>query len=201
MKHCRSRQKTLWLDLYGELEPMERSEWERHLAGCASCRREKAAAVRVMDLIREAAPAPAPPTDGAARIVQRLQHRRRPVKMRRPEGIFGQVHGWAGAILSPRWRYPSVIVAACSVVIVTAALSLHGLTPFGAFGPGADNFSRTAAELDEAEVEVIQHLELLQEMDAVRKLVQRVDRPEAEAGPVEDAVDRRRSDADHGALV
>jgi hypothetical protein len=41
MKYCLDRQETLWLDVYGELAPENRSTWEEHLEGCKLCRQER----------------------------------------------------------------------------------------------------------------------------------------------------------------
>ncbi len=187
MNNCRNCQEILWMELYGELSPMERSEWKRHLEVCDACRREKAGTGRMLERIQVSMPAPAIPPDGAERVVQRLRHGRRPAKRQRPEGMIGQKWALAGAL--------------CLILIAAAALSILRFAPFDAPDPSVGNPLKAAAILNEEEVEVIQHLDLLQEMDALQKLVQRIDRSETDVLPIKDATDELRSDADDDALV
>ena len=48
MKSCPNHQKTLWLDVYGELAAEERPAWERHLKICGSCRLERQKLVQML---------------------------------------------------------------------------------------------------------------------------------------------------------
>jgi len=49
MKPCTHYQETLLLDVYGELNPPERPEWEKHLEQCKPCRSERE---RLLSMLR-----------------------------------------------------------------------------------------------------------------------------------------------------
>ncbi len=190
MKNCRDREETLWLDLYGELNSAERSEWERHLAGCTGCREEKNRSVRMMALIREAWPVPMPHPGGAERVRECLGH---------PSGLNHRYRASSAVYRGWGWRgFPSrIAVAVCILLVIAGAIAILPFAPAPPFGPRPD----MTADLNETEAEVIQHLELLEEMEAIRELVQRVDRSSGDPPSVDSTIKQQRSDAGHGAVV
>jgi len=54
MKQCSDYQEMLLLDVYGELNPLERHAWENHLGACEHCRKEKEHLVRLLQTIKTA---------------------------------------------------------------------------------------------------------------------------------------------------
>lgn len=200
MSTCRNRRDTLWLDLYGELNPAERAEWARHLERCGPCREEKERAAKMVDLIQEGSPTPIPPPDGAERFIQGVEFKNVLAGKRRPGSRIGSRMPWAGALLSPRPSPSLIAVAACLLLFIGGVIGLHRFTSSGA--PSLlGNPPETTAILNDEEAEVIRNLDLLQEMDAIQKLVQRVDRADPDLFPGDSTTERQRSDADHGALV
>ena len=201
MSTCRNRRDALWLDLYGELNPAERAEWARHLEICGPCREEKERAVKMMELIQEGSPTPIPPPDGAERFIQGVEFKNVLAGKRRPGSRIGSRMPWAGALLSPRPSPSLIAVAACLLLFIGGVIGLHRFTSSGA--PSfLGNPPETTAILNDEEAEVIRNLDLLQQMDAIQKLVQRVDRSDPDAlPPGGSTTERQRSDADHGALV
>jgi len=93
MNKCRNWQETLWLDLHGELNHAAHAEWERHMAVCENCRREKARTGRMMDLIRVETAEPKLPTDGAKRVIERLRRRKVLDDRQRPRDVIGKTPG------------------------------------------------------------------------------------------------------------
>ena len=56
MKHCGKWQKTLWLDVYGELSPQVRLKWEKHLKECKPCYQERIHLLHLVKNVNEAVP-------------------------------------------------------------------------------------------------------------------------------------------------
>ena len=54
MKACPDRKKTLWLDVYGELDPNDRIAWEKHLEGCEGCRLKRQQLLQLLGKVRAA---------------------------------------------------------------------------------------------------------------------------------------------------
>lgn len=200
MTFCEKHQEILWLDLYGELNPMEQARWEHHLSICPSCRKEKARSARLLDGVKMASPAPAVPPDGAAHLIQRLRREKPAPKGRPMQDTVEKKHRTAAERLSSLRLSPSMVMAATLLLILSAGMLLSRLPHFAPVS-GSGPPSETAAILNEEEAEVIRNLELLQEMEAVRKLVQRVDHPDSALMPIKRIPDNRRSEVNHEAFI
>ncbi len=185
MKGCRDHQKTLWMDIFNELRPSERREWERHLDGCESCRAEKRRGLRMITMARRTRPRQSLSGAAVQRIARRSMARSgcQTGKARRP--------GFAPA------RFP--LLPFRQWAAGAAALLLLAVLAWWNVGP--DVAVRQAPVLSDKEVEVIEHLDLLREMDALQKLVKRVDREEAADGNPDDREDRRTRRDEEGRYV
>lgn len=97
-----------WLD--GELNPVEAGEFQRHIAGCASCRAELSEWQEISGIMRCMAEAVAAPEGFAGSVRARLSDVR-------PQRF---------PALSAGWRKGLVAAAAALVVVASASLGLAG---------------------------------------------------------------------------
>ena len=183
MKMCGDRKEDLWLYLCGESDPAERLRWERHLESCRSCRIEHGRAEKMMKIFRQSSSAP--PPDGVQKVIRRLR------------GLppFGKKPFFS----LPLRPFPSILLAASLLMMIAASVSLYTAGFFFA-DPGAAS-PQMAALPDEEEAEVIRHLDLLQEMETIQKLVQRVDRSDVDSTSTDTPTDGQRSERDHETFV
>jgi anti-sigma factor RsiW len=166
MSYCPDRQETLWLDVHGELDPAEGPAWRDHLARCPGCREERERLARTLELAREALPAPelSPERAGALRsaVIRRLREDRSEPWWRRLGG---------GGLPRPALA----LATACLVVAVGWFMTGEIRKPepdrtaleTGALG-GTD-------QAEAREAEILANLEILEEMEVLRKVVKVVD--------------------------
>ncbi|OPX36764.1 MAG: hypothetical protein B1H12_06440 [Desulfobacteraceae bacterium 4484_190.2] len=164
MKPCPNHQETLWLDVYGELDPIKRSAWERHLKTCTGCREERQRLLGLLDLVRdEMAPPQLSPKKASAlswSIKRGLREQR------------ANARWWKGLLSMPNRFIPAL--AAVSLLIVA-------LGWFAVSKVQSPSSIQNLADLKSEEqvmvkdLEVIDNLDFLEEMDTLRKLVQVVD--------------------------
>ena len=164
MKACQDHQETLLLDVYGELAPAERETWERHLAGCKGCLRERERLRQLLLQLKEAMPTPslAPEKAGALAdsILKDLQ-------------TEGEKRWWKGRW----WGFPHRLVPAmavvCLMIVVFGWFSVREIKTPSTFQTGKNLHSEQ--QMIARDLEVIRNLELLEEMEVLEKLVQVVD--------------------------
>jgi len=167
MKSCSNYQKTLFLDVYGELEPKAHTEWKQHIKSCTSCVQDKTDLQHMIADIKAAAPCtellPQEVKDLSFAIKQKLHK-----EQSRPKW-----HQWIQNIFQ---NPMPALTAACLILLV-----------FGWFGTkNMENHwpMHTASSLNSEEqllikdFEVINNLDLLEEMDGLEKLVKAVDKHE-----------------------
>jgi anti-sigma factor RsiW len=158
MKNCPDFQQTLWLDIYGELEPEERRIWEEHLAGCAACREERERMRALMAMVREELSLSRLSVEKADALSRSIQGRLRAERV--------GVSWWRRFISAPR-RFVPAAAAALLLVLAAAWLSQENF-----YSPVGVNRADSGNKVAVSDGEVIRHLELLEEMDTLRKLVQ-----------------------------
>lgn len=176
MKTCRDHQKTLWMDVFNELSPSERREWEHHLNGCESCQAEKLQGLKIMGMARRSGPRQV--LSEAA--VQRIARLGLQVKKKQPHPRFS--------------LFPFRQLAAGAAAFFLVAVLMW-------WNAGPDIVVRQPPVLSAEEVEVIENLDLLREMDALQKLVKRVDRKETDDGNLNSHQDRRTKRDEEGYYV
>ena len=164
MKACPNHQETLWLDVYGELDPMKRSVWERHLETCTGCREERQRLLGLFDLVRDEMGAPLLSPKKASALSWSIK---RGLKER-----LATARWWKGLLGMPNRLIPAV--AAVSLIIV--ALGWFAINKVQS-PTLLQNLSglKSEEQMVVKDLEVIDNLELLEEMDTLRKLVQVVD--------------------------
>lgn len=183
MKACAEYQEIIWMDLYEELKPNLRSRLRRHLAACPACRLERSRMDRVLDAAREGAPgtelAPAAAEAMARSITETLREN-------------GSRHGWRQRLgLGSKMSFSALTATGLALLLlVWGGMRID----FGGSPVSTDiRLSRTEQTLLQEDYEVIRHLDLLEEMDTVEKLVQVVDKREYDY--LEDTEDPHRRGA------
>ena len=165
MKPCPDHKETLWLDVYGELDPNERPAWEKHLEKCEGCRQERKQLLRLLQTVKASMPSPGLSREEAgalaSSIIRKLRGERKETWWRK--SLFG----------IPTRLIPAL--AAASILIVAFGwFSMKGLrTP----SPMRSNSNiQSEEQILVKDFDLIKNLELLEEMDTLQKLVQVVDR-------------------------
>ena len=161
MKACIDRDEVLLLDVYGELSEEERAEWERHLEQCSGCREERQKMLRFINRIKEEMPPPPfshQKAGALSRAVQKRLHERETGS-----------RWWERLIPAPS-RTLAAAAAACCVVVLSGWLALKW---FEAPSPPPD--TQAEAKISGKDIEIIKNMDLLEDLDTLRKLVQVVD--------------------------
>ena len=161
MKACIDRDEVLLLDVYGELGQEEKAEWKRHLEHCAGCREERQKMVRFLGRIKKEMPPPALSHEKAGALSRAIKRR---LGERETESRW-----WERMVPAPP-RTLAALAAACCVVVLSGWLALKW---FEVPAPHPD--SQTEARISGKDIEVIKNMELLEDLETLRKLVQVVD--------------------------
>ncbi len=164
MKACPNHQETLWLDVYGELGPVKRSVWERHLETCPGCREERRRLFGLLDLVRDETDPPLLSPKKASALSWSIKRRLREQR--------ATTRWWKGLLGMPNRLIPAL--AAVSLVIV--ALGWFAINKVQS-PSSLQNFSglKSEEQVIVKDLEVIENMDFLEEMDTLRKLVQVVD--------------------------
>jgi anti-sigma factor RsiW len=142
------RPESLTLFHYGELETADRLGVEKHLQGCAACRRELAQLRSTLEILPKRAPEFSPGEIRAfnERVVRRIRPRLRQ--------SFRPAFGWS--------------LAATSAVLLM--VTLHSPTP-APQQPSPEMALQTGAEIERMpEPELLLNLELLENLDLLQAL-------------------------------
>lgn len=170
MSGCPEHRERLWLDVHDELDPAEGQAWQDHLARCPGCREERERLVRVLGLARKAMPTPELSPERAKALREAI------VRGQEEERSGPWWRKLAGGSL-PRPPRPAWALVAAGLAIITVGFFMTGENR----GPEP---ARTAletgarGEVEQAqakEAEILANLEILEEMDVLRKVVKAVD--------------------------
>lgn len=167
MKVCKKYQDLFWMDVHGELHGEQRYDWDLHLRNCDDCRQEKSRALEMLRGVKTVM-SPVPPTTEtlqavSARIIDIANKRDKPTP--KP---------------SQRLFRPALFIPALTAVcllLITAGIFLktNGLGPNEQMTASVQSVHE---QIPAADIEIIQHIELLTEFDSIEKLVQTVDHSE-----------------------
>lgn len=165
MKDKHIPEQTLIEAAHGLLSGRSRAELDEHIAACPDCRDRLDRLQRTVDLVRRARPAPR--LDPArARAMRRAVADQ--VGRRSGRGLSG-----LGAWLSK----PTYVAAAAACLI--AVVAWWGVDRLQDPGPMIMTAqSSLTAPVDKVDVELLENLEILEEMDVIKKVVQVVDHRE-----------------------
>ena len=164
MKACPDHQETLYLDVYGELNSENRSEWERHLKTCPGCREERRKLLGLLQVVREKIPTPQLSAEKVNALSWSIKR-----------GLRDQraTTGWWKRILAAPNRLIPTLAVASLLIVALGWFSISKLQDPSSF----ENLStlQTGEKMIVKDLEVINNLDLLEEMDTLKKLVQVVD--------------------------
>lgn len=164
MKPCPDHKETLWLDVYGELDPNERPAWEKHLETCEGCRQERKQLLRLLETVKAAMPSPALSREKARALVSSITRKLRGER---------EETWWQKRLIGIPHRLIPALAAASILIVAFGWFSMKGLR--------SPSSMRSISNLQSEEqilvkdLDIIKNLELLEEMDTLQKLVQAVD--------------------------
>jgi anti-sigma factor RsiW len=164
MSVCLDRYENILMDIYGELDSSQRSSLGEHLASCPSCREEHRKVLQLVEQIKAGFPVPVLSEDKAKALSSSIQH-----KLLKEKALWPF---WKG-FLSPSRLVPA-LVAACLVIVSVGWFSLRLVV----HGPSQDLYVRNAPQEQQVnpnDMEVIGNLDLLEELDVLKILVNVVD--------------------------
>lgn len=164
MKTCSDYQEMLLLDVYGELNPLERYAWEKHLGACEHCRKEKEDLVRLLQTIRTALPTPTLSPDKIAEHVRSI-HR----KLREEADL----PWWRKLGFRLPQRLIPALTTACLLLIIVSWFGLKEFKKFDILSTSHQTISEE--QINRNDLEVIENLDFLKEMGDVEKLVKHLD--------------------------
>jgi len=164
MAACVNKEKILLLDVHEGLDPHERSAWEEHLQTCDGCLQEKKLTLHLIENIKQLNELPvfdSKAEDIFTRNLMNKLHDRKKVNKKRIK--------WPSITF---WPFPAM-VGACIVILVIGTYS------FKMFQTAFDNRYQEDLNLTETisteELEIINNLDMLKDMDSIKKIVELVD--------------------------
>lgn len=157
---CSKIKRDLLLDIHGALDEQDRSDLEAHLRVCRDCRDEKKRLLKLLGEIRELSEVPELSAAQTEPMMACVRERLRAEPSTASKRFFSGVPS----------RLIPIAAAACLVIFVTL-LAYRTWTPQNDISlPGHQE-----QHLTQQDMEIIRHLDLLRNMDAIQKLVHIVD--------------------------
>ena len=164
MKPCPDYKETLWLDVYGELDPNERPAWERHLETCEGCRQERKQLVRLLQTVKGTMPSPTLSREEAEALAASITRKLRGER---------EETWWRKRVWGIPNRLVPVLAAASILIVALGWFSMKGLRSPSSIG--SISHLKTEEQILVKDLDIIKDLEFLEEMDTLQKLVQVVD--------------------------
>ncbi len=166
MTPCPDYKETLWLDVYKELDPDERLNWERHLEECKACQEERKQLLGMIQTVKEAVPSPELSPEKARAISRSIK---------RETGNERGDMWWKKSLFSTPGRLIPTFATTCLLI---TALSWFSLKEFKK--PASVQMASSGPVLTDQiiseDLDVIKNLDLLQEMEVLEKLVKCLDK-------------------------
>jgi len=166
MEACSEYKETLLLDVYGDLGYKDRADWEQHLEKCLGCREERRQMLRFLSRIKERSLTPEFSPEKAEALSRAVK-----------DQVSGRQAGsrWWDRIMVPfPARALGAVAAACCVVVLSGWLALKWFD-----APSLGPSPAGEIQLSQKDLEVIRNLELLEELETLRKLVHVIDHNDA----------------------
>jgi len=164
MKPCPDHKETLWLDVYGELDPNERSAWEKHLETCEGCRQERKQLVRLFQTVKANMPSPTLSREEAEALASSITRKLRGER---------EETWWRKRVWGIPNRLVPVLAAASILIVALGWFSMKGLRSPSSIG--SVSHLKSEEQVLVKDLDIIKDLEFLEEMDTLQKLVQVVD--------------------------
>ena len=127
MNICHERKEKRLLDVYGELDAGQRTDWEKHLASCEACRLEKEKLLGLLQASKQSSPSPDLSPEETQTLSDSIV---RKLRVEKPD------HWWEWVFMANRRLKPSM-VAACILILF---LGWFGLKNFNS----SDKISNTS---------------------------------------------------------
>jgi anti-sigma factor RsiW len=171
MEMCSRIKRNLLLDVHGALDERERAELEAHLTECRACRQEREKLLAMVKQVRKTSEPPELSQREADEMISAVRNKLR----EKPGGRFKKV--FSGG------HFPLIPIAAAACLAVAVSLLAYRMLPTrdGLREPAPQQYSVPRQDL-----EVVRNLDLLQNMEAIEKLVHIVDE-NAKDVPLEDS--------------
>ncbi len=170
MRGCKDFEKTLMLDVFGELTPDEYSRWSLHTKECDLCAAERRRLAKMLKIIKTVGmPEPISESEAArlsAHVRWALNNKERVTFSERKPSL-GRSFGW-----KPAWAFGLVL----TVALLTGGLYWR-MSPYGT---DSMNTSVTTSTISTEDQEVVENLDFLKDLDTIRKLVSVVDQEDQE---------------------
>lgn len=167
MKACIDRDEVLQLDVYDELDEAEKAEWRRHLEQCPGCRQERRKMLRFLGRVKAELPPPLFSPSAAGRLSRAVKR-----------GLADHgARGWANMIPTPS-RTLAALAAACCVVVLSGWLVMKWIE-----GPSIHPDSRKEARITGEDIEIIKNMDILEDLETLRKLVAVMDQRDNNSNP------------------
>lgn len=164
MEACSEYRETLLGDVCGDLDSNAFSVWEAHLKTCAGCREERVRMLRLIGRMKETM-SPLPLTQGQTEtLIRAIRSDLREKK---------EARWWGGLWVGRPPRLLPAMATLCVLVIAVSFFGLRTLHSPSKTQPAPDQ--KAVEELAAEDLEIINHLDLLRNMDWVNKLVQVID--------------------------
>ena len=163
MSICIERKDKLLHDVYGEMTADEKTAWENHLVACKACRLEKEKLLKLLQVSKQSCLLPDLSPKEKQTLSDSIVRKLRVVK---PD------HWWGWIFMESSWLRTSLVVV-CLLVLFLGWLGLNNF-----------NISNKASKISQfaqdekiivSDEEFLENLEMLQEMEALEKLVNLLD--------------------------
>jgi len=168
MKACPDRYDTILLAAYGELDPEQRQDWERHLPACTGCSDEYQAVLRLLGRIKESMPVPELSEKRASSILWSVK---RELRKEREKPSW-----WKEWLVRPGRLVPA-LATACIVLITFGWFGMDLIqspdTDQDSMGPSVENQAVVK------DLELIKDIDFLEDLDTLQELVTVLDRNES----------------------
>jgi len=170
MKQCSDYQEMLLLDVYGELNPLERHAWANHLGTCEHCRKEKEHLVRLLQTIKTALPTPTLSPDKIAEHVRSIQG-----KLKEEANL----PWWRKLGFRLPQRLIPALTTACLLLIIVSWFGLKEFRKLDILSTSHQTISEE--QINSKDLEVVENLDFLKEMGDVEKLVKHLDETDSQS--------------------
>jgi hypothetical protein len=162
MKTCNDYREMLYLDVYGEGAQAFRPGFEEHLKICSMCRAERDELRHLIGTLRLRLPCPSLSTESAGELSRSV------MKILREESISREGK-WS------RLRPFIPVLAAASLLIAALGWFEFGASEKALSPPRSVSKINSEEQLIFKDFDVINNMELLEDMETIRKVVKAVD--------------------------
>ena len=164
MKPCQDHQETLWMDVFGELDPADLKNWQEHLKACQGCRKERERLKRLLEEAKGTFEMPTLSSDEVHLFSRRLSNR---IIVNRQKG-----QRLTNLFKNPYRLIPAAVIAAFVFIVV----GWFGLkTSDTVLSPTNMATLEMEDRMIAEDLDILRNMEVLMVMDDLQKLIHAVD--------------------------